>query len=381
MRTITKVVALFWLLLACNPGAGNRPAEQKNKPMLSKEAQKVRDYVKQGAVIAHRGSTYWAPEETEPAYRWARNIGADYLELDLQMTKDGFLVAFHDDDLTRTTNVATVFPERAQSPVKDFTLQELRSLDAGSWFAARYPQRARDSFAGQPILTLQDVIMIAEGYRIKWLNGEPVKAMPAGEWTGLYEYEPDPADNGNRPGVYAETKVPGAEEALATELKRLGWLITANPKAITTTSGKVGIANTKGRFVLQSFIPESIEKLERLLPGLPKCLLLWYPAMEDSLEANYARAIAFAVRHNAHFIGPSIAGGPNNYGELTAPAMTAKIHAAGLYIHPYTFDTRAQLTAYKNRVEGVFTNRADLALQVYGRPGHKAAEILTGLGY
>ena len=53
---------------------------------LSADAKIVRDYVKPDAIIAHRGSTFWAPEETEAAYRYARNMGADYLELDLQRT-------------------------------------------------------------------------------------------------------------------------------------------------------------------------------------------------------------------------------------------------------------------------------------------------------
>ena len=64
------------------------------------------------AIIAHRGTTYWAPEETEAAYRWARNMGADYLEADLQLTKDGVLLTLHDDQLTRTTNIAQIYPLR-----------------------------------------------------------------------------------------------------------------------------------------------------------------------------------------------------------------------------------------------------------------------------
>ena len=64
------------------------------------------------AVIAHRGASYLAPEETRPAYLLARELGADYLEFDIQRTKDGVLIALHDDDLSRTTNVAEVFPGR-----------------------------------------------------------------------------------------------------------------------------------------------------------------------------------------------------------------------------------------------------------------------------
>ena len=73
------------------------------------------------AVMAHRGASYLAPEETAWAYRVAKLVGADYLEADIQRSKDGVLIALHDDTLLRTTNVATVFPDRAQQPVSEFT--------------------------------------------------------------------------------------------------------------------------------------------------------------------------------------------------------------------------------------------------------------------
>ena len=60
---------------------------------ISDDMAKVRDYVPRMAVIAHRGSTFWVPEETEAAYRWAREMGADYLEADLQCSKDGVVLA------------------------------------------------------------------------------------------------------------------------------------------------------------------------------------------------------------------------------------------------------------------------------------------------
>jgi hypothetical protein len=76
------------------------------------------------AVIAHRGASHDAPEETAPAYLTARELGADYLEADLQRTRDGVLVALHDDTLERTTDVAKVFPGREKEPVSRFTLVE-----------------------------------------------------------------------------------------------------------------------------------------------------------------------------------------------------------------------------------------------------------------
>ena len=58
------------------------------------------------AVMAHRGASFDAPESTAPAYALARDLGADYLELDLQRTSDGVLVVVHDNDLQRTSDVA-----------------------------------------------------------------------------------------------------------------------------------------------------------------------------------------------------------------------------------------------------------------------------------
>ena len=59
---------------------------------LTPDMIKVQDYVPEYAVVAHRGSTFWTPEETEAAYRWAREIGADYLECDMQVSKDGVVL-------------------------------------------------------------------------------------------------------------------------------------------------------------------------------------------------------------------------------------------------------------------------------------------------
>ena len=67
----------------------NTDAKRTDGQQISPEMAKVRDYVPLYACVAHRGSTYWAPEETEAAWRWARNMGADYLESDLQVTKCG----------------------------------------------------------------------------------------------------------------------------------------------------------------------------------------------------------------------------------------------------------------------------------------------------
>lgn len=102
--------------------------------------------------IAHRGASAVAPENTLAAVGLAIELGADAVEIDVQRSRDGALVALHDTTLTRTTNVRRIFPTRAPWRVADFTLDELRSLDAGSWKSSRY--------AGEPVPTLMEALQV-----------------------------------------------------------------------------------------------------------------------------------------------------------------------------------------------------------------------------
>ena len=389
---------------------------------LSAEAKTVRDYVMSDAIIAHRGSTFWAPEETEAAFRWARNMGADYLEIDLQRTKDGVLLALHDGNLRRTSNIESILPGKEDLPVSAFTLTELRALDAGSWFNVDVPENARESFKNQKICTLEEVLKFAQGYRIKRDgNGEPVKLNDGPDWSGIYEMEIDPLDSGNRPGIYAETKEPylfgGMEQDLADFLSEKGWNINSPSTLNIAPSGDEGkVAYTNGRFILQSFSRESIVKLEQTLPGVPKCMLLWldesagYVRPGNTLE-SLAEFINFSVENNCHIAGPSIAGKPNKYDDLSEPWMNEMYHRAGMIVHAYSFDTEDQLRKYngdyfyggesrfdnpdrqvsgdfnyvvnKNMfIDGGFTNLTDLSLKYYNRgEGKTAQEVLNELGY
>ncbi len=386
MKILKLSLLLFFLQvqISCKQNVQKQSTKMELKTITEKALQ-VQNYIKKDIVIAHRGSTYWTPEETEPAYLWARNIGADYLELDVQLTKDNVLIAFHDNVLNRTTNLAKVFPNRTEAAeINKFTLKELRSLDAGSWFNIKNPDRAKQSFINLKIMTLEDVIKIAEGNRIKKENGLPEKKMVHGVWNGNYVYEKDPNDNGNRPGLYIETKHPqqNTELILAKAISIMGWNINANPKTIKTQSNKVAIANTNARIILQSFSPESIINIEKYLPNIPKCFLLWKADMKGDIQEAYTKAIHFAIENNVDIIGSSIAGEPNNYAELTAGWMTKLVHESKMLVHPYTFDTTKQLNEYKNRVDGVFTNRADLALNFHDRESKETPqEILHKLGY
>jgi glycerophosphoryl diester phosphodiesterase len=114
----------------------HRPEDQRRRPLT----------------IAHRGASVDAPENTLAAVRRAVELGADAIEIDVQRSRDGALVVMHDTTLARTTDVRRVFPWRAPWRVADFTLDELRRLDAGSWKSARH--------AGERVPTLAEVLEV-----------------------------------------------------------------------------------------------------------------------------------------------------------------------------------------------------------------------------
>lgn len=91
---------------------------------------------------AHRGDPVAAPENTLPALRAAINGGADIVEFDLQPTRDGHAVLMHDDTVDRTTD--------GEGPITAMTLDEVRQLDAGSWFG--------DAWRGTPVPTAEEAL-------------------------------------------------------------------------------------------------------------------------------------------------------------------------------------------------------------------------------
>ena len=84
--------------------------------------------------IGHRGARSLAPENTLAAFSKAWDLGADGIEVDVRVSADGQLVIHHDQTPARTTNVSECFPDRTNQPITTFLLDELRELDAGSWF-------------------------------------------------------------------------------------------------------------------------------------------------------------------------------------------------------------------------------------------------------
>jgi glycerophosphoryl diester phosphodiesterase len=253
-------------------------------------------------VIAHRGASAYAPEHTADAYRLAIEQGAEYVEPDLCITKDKVLVVSHDPTLERTTNVEEVFPTRfttisvnGQSRkvwyVEDFTLAEVKQLDNGAWFDAR--------FAGRKVLTFQEAIDLVKG----------------------------------KAGLFPELKNPG-------RLRSRGFDMETAVADVLKSNGLVG-AMLHGRPAvhLQVFEEESLKRLATLLPMVPRSFLLGTPEMaRDWLSAaGLKRVKAFAT-------GVS----PSNNLVIDDPALVARAHAEGLTVVPYTFMLRPKQDLYKD---------------------------------
>ena len=398
----------FMFFTACsddddNGGGGNQIEIKK----LSEEMIKVRNYAPKDAIVGHRGTAFWAPESTEAAYRWAREAGVDYLEADLQLSKDGIIVIVHDDNIHAKTDAMQKFPDKntgtADNPkflVKDFTLAELRQLDAGSWFNNEdHKNEWRASYAGLHILTLKDLVKIAEGNRLVYGADGAISYIPDDQW------------NGNVPGLYVETKEPrlnpgqDIEKKLYDELNELGWNIATKPSTDTEfyKGGKVNVGNTNGKVVCQTVSKESLATLNKQFQSkVPLCLLLWLDpndngySMEADTPEEFAKWINYGVDNGAQFMGPSIAeeitegeGSSSTYDDLLSGWRSELMHSSGMYMHPYTFDKVKTMEKYYQLCEGMFTNIGIESIKFYASKGkrqgapapEKATDILVRLGY
>lgn len=98
-------------------------------------------------IIGHKGAAGYAPENTLASLQVAMDMGVDMIEIDVHMTKDGEVVVFHDEDISRTTN--------GTGKIHELTLAEVKELDAGSWFSPKY--------AGEKVPTLREAIELVHG--------------------------------------------------------------------------------------------------------------------------------------------------------------------------------------------------------------------------
>jgi glycerophosphoryl diester phosphodiesterase len=248
----------------------------------------------------------------------------------LQITKDGALVCLHDLTLERTTDVEEVFPDRFRADVSedqppggqpakhwyvsDFTLSEIKRLDAGSWFNAK--------FKGAGVQTFQEAIDLIRG----------------------------------KAGLYPETKAPEVYGKRGFDMEKLVMEILK--KNGLDTPG----ADPKTPVVIQSFSPESLRKMRsELKSNLPLTFLINADPQNKWLSADGLKR----VKEFADGIGPAKGLIERN------PEITRWAHDAGLTVTPYTFrsastgrfkDVREEMRhfLFEYGVDALFTDNPDL---------------------
>jgi len=274
--------------------------------------------------IAHRGASAYAPEHSTAAYTLAIAQGADYVEQDLQVTKDGQLVCLHDLTLERTTNVKEMFPGRSRTlaregrqltgwHVSDFTLAEIKTLDGGAYFAPK--------FKGEKILTFQEAIDLVRG----------------------------------KAGIYPETKAPEVYGSLGFDMEKLVMDVLAK-----NGLDKPG-ADPKTPVFLQSFSAESLKKMRlQMKVNLPLLFLV----TDRERDVWLTKEKMVEIKTFADGIGPA-------KGIISGmPEIVDWAHAAGLSVTIYTVQSdrpAAGLSVademrqflYKLNVDAVFTNNPD----------------------
>ena len=122
-------------------------------------------------IIAHRGASRHAPENTLAAIRLAVGSGADGIEIDLRLSKDGIPVVIHDADLLRTGGI--------NKKVREMSASELAKADVGSWFDRKYVRRSNPSFGGETVPLIDDVLELLadfEGLLYLELKGQKREA-------------------------------------------------------------------------------------------------------------------------------------------------------------------------------------------------------------
>lgn len=271
---------------------------------------------KRKTLVAHRGASAYAPEHTLEAYRLALQQGADYVEQDLQVTKDGVLVCLHDVTLERTTNVEDIFPDRFKLEnnvkhwnVADFTLAEIKQLDAGSWFDAK--------FAGAKVPTWQEAIDLVRG----------------------------------KAGLYPETKEPEYYGSRGFDMEKL----------VLAQLRKNKLPDAKTPVLIQSFSPASLRKMKFELKTKVPLVLLINPQMRNEwlTAEGLQKAKTFSVG-----IGPA-----KNLLD-GKPELVKLAHDTGLSLTPYTSNektkgrfasARAEMEyfLYTLNVDALFTDNPD----------------------
>jgi len=247
-------------------------------------------------VIAHRGASGLRPEHTLAAYELAIEQGADFIEPDLVMTRDGVLIARHDRYLSTTTDIdeRPDFADRKRVKdgredwwAEDFTLAEIKTLRARQPFAGR-----SKAFDGQfEIPTFEEVIALADKAGV---------------------------------GLYPETKSPAALAALGLD---------PVPELVRVLQ-KHALDGAEAPVFVQSFEPDSLKRLNALIET--PLVQLVYPKTADDPDAAFESNIPLsAIAAYADGVGPNKFLAISPAGADTG--FIAAAHALSLSVHPWTF--------------------------------------------
>ncbi|MFN2340277.1 MAG: glycerophosphodiester phosphodiesterase family protein [Halanaerobium sp.] len=265
-------------------------------------------------LVAHRGASFEAPESTLPAVKAALESGIDYIELDVQRTKDGELVIFHDTNLLRLTNAKKVFPEKDNYELHNFTLEELKSLNYGAWFNIKYPDRASDSYSELTIMTLAEVLDYID----------PVK-------TGV--------------GLALELKSPYLYEGIEKEITDL-----LLEKEVSEEE------DLPPRILFLSFSPAALKRLSELRPESPRILL----AKRNLVSPKRWQGWLDITEEVADGIGPK--------GHVSYPWYIGAAHKRGLFVFPYVINRSWQLKIFSwFSADGYVTDRPEMLANFYNR--------------
>ena len=323
-------------------------------------------------VIAHRGASGYAPEHTLASYFIAIEQGADYIEPDLVMTRDGVMVARHENEISGTTDVADrgQFAGRRTTKVvdgvsvtgwftEDFLLEELKSLRARERIPELRPGNARLD-GSLEIPTLEEILPLARGVdekrrvRARELGVAPPQAV----------------------GIYPETKHPSYFAGLGLAME----------EPLVAMLERYGYRGPDGRAFLQSFETGNLRTL-RGLTQLPLVQLIEasgapYDLVAGGDSRTYAELVTpwglEEIATYASCIGPSKSliiprNGAGKLGQATS--LVADAHAVGLGVHPWTFraegaflpegmDLDGELQEFLGTgIDGFFTDQADLGVR------------------
>lgn len=145
MRTPTRLLCVALLAPACQGGSPPKPAPPSPQPGVIAEPVPLASF----RVIGHRGAAGHAPENTLPSFEAARALGVEEVELDVQLSRDGVPILFHDGSLERKTDLTG-------SPT-DYDADELLQADIGTWFDSSHPE-PKQRFAGVTLVSLDRVL-------------------------------------------------------------------------------------------------------------------------------------------------------------------------------------------------------------------------------